>query len=489
MPETHQRNGHSDVSTGIEGLDAILNGGFSPNRLFLIEGNPGSGKTTLALQYLLDGIRKGERGLYVTLSETKLELEAVAASHGWSLEGVDIFELVPAEDALATESQYTVFHPSEIELNETTKGVLKEVERIKPSRVVFDSLSEMRLLAQSALRYRRQILGLKQFFIGRDCTVLLLDDRTSETGDLQLQSIVNGVISLEQLAPDYGAERRRLRIMKMRGKQFRGGFHDFRIMQGGLEVFPRLVAAEHHSEFSRALVSSGIAEMDRLMGGGLDPGTSTLLMGPAGSGKSSMAVQYAVAAAERGQNAALFIFDESIATLLTRCEGLGIPLKRLVDEQKITVQQVDPAELSPGEFTGIVRRSVDADQAKVIVIDSLNGYLNAMAEESHMTLQLHELLTYLGQKGVTTLLVVAQAGLVGHVTNPVDISYLADTVILFRYFESKGEVRRAVSVVKKRSGSHERTIRELMMSQSGITIGEPLIDFEGVLSGVPTNAR
>lgn len=474
-------------ATGTAGLDHILGGGFTPNRLYLIEGDPGAGKTTLALCYLLEGVKRGEPGMYITLSETREEINAVAASHGWSLDKIHVVELVASEASLTPDSQYTMYHPSEVELGETTQAVLREVERIKPTRVVFDSLSEFRLLAQNPLRYRRQILALKQFFAGRHCTVLLLDDRTSEESDLQVRSIAHGVLTLEQLSPEYGAERRRLRVVKLRGKRYQGGYHDFTIVRGGLEVFPRLVAADDgHGGFKRERVQSGVQPLDDLLGGGLDRGTSTLIMGPAGSGKSTVAVQYALAAASRGERAAIFAFDESRGTLMARSKALGIDLQPQIDAGGIFVQQIDPAELSPGEFVDIVRRQVEQCAAKVLVIDSLNGYLNAMPEEKFLTIQLHELLTYLGQKGVTTILVVAQHGLMGSAMNsPVDVSYLADSVILTRYFEWRGRVKKAISVVKKRSGSHEETIRELWIGEGGIRVGEPLEDLRGVLTGVP----
>ena len=475
------------VKTGIDGLDEILNGGLTPNRLYLVEGDPGSGKTTLGLRYLLEGVKQNQPVLYVTLSETKDELRAVAQSHGWSIDAIAMCELTASEESLKPDAHLTMFHPSEVELSETTKGVLAEVEQTKPTRLVFDSLSEMRLLAQNPLRYRRQILALKQFFVGRHCTVLLLDDRTSEGGDLQLQSIAHGVISLEQLAPEYGTERRRLRVVKMRGARYRGGYHDFVIERGGLNVFPRLVAAEHRRDFKDEELKSGIAELDELLGGGLDRGTSALFMGPAGSGKSSLAVQYAIAAAERGENAALFVFDENERTLLMRSAKLGMDLKGHIDAGRISVQQVDPAELSPGEFAYNVRAAVDQRGSTVVVIDSLNGYLNAMPEERFLTIQLHELLSYLGQQGVTTLLVVAQHGLIGSaIEAPVDVSYLADSVLLLRYFEARGKLRRAVSVVKKRSGVHEATIREIQLGSTGVRIGRPLEEFEGILSGMPS---
>jgi circadian clock protein KaiC len=477
------------MSTGIAGLDEVLEGGLPPDRVYLVEGEPGTGKTTIALQFLLEGARLGEAGLYVTLSETKEELRAVAESHGWSLDGFDIYELLPTEESLQPDSQYTIFHPSEIELGETTSAVLREVERIKPKRVIFDSLSEMRLLAHDALRYRRQILALKQYMAGRQTTVVLLDDKTSDSHDLQVLSIVHGAILLEHPAVEYGAERRRLRVIKLRGARFRGGYHDFNIETGGVRVFPRLVASGQHQKFRRESVSSNVAELDALLGGGLDRGTSTLMIGPAGCGKSSIAAQFAAAAAARGERAAVFIFDETRETYVARAKGIGTDIQDYLNEGLITLQQVDPAELAPGEFANTVIRSVDKDGARIVVIDSLNGYLNAMPEERFLTIQMHELLTYLNQQGVITILIMAQHGFLGAtMATPVDVSYLADTVLMLRYFEAGGEVRRALSVVKKRSGSHENTIREFRISSEGIRVGEPLTKFQGVLTGIPTFA-
>ena len=480
------------VSTGIAGLDDILRGGLTPGRLYLVEGNPGSGKTTLALQFLLDGVRRGEPTLYVTLSETKRELIGVARSHGWSLDGIYIHEMPAAEESLSPEAQLTMFHPSELELSETTAAVLAEVEKSKAKRVVFDSLSEMRLLAHNALRYRRQILALKHFFAGRQTTVLLLDDRTAPGEDLQLQSIAHGVIRLVQRATDYGAERRELTVLKMRGVSFRGGLHDFVIRKGGLDVFPRLVAAEHHHDFPEADLPSGLPALDGLLGGGLPPGSSTLFIGPAGVGKSTAALQFAIAAAERGERSALFIFDETVGTLRARARKMNMALDKHLKGGLITVQQVDPAELSPGEFVAIARRAVDGKDpngrpAKVVMIDSLNGYLHSMSEEKFLSAQLHELFTYLSQRGVSTLVTVTQSGMIGSaMRSPIDTTYLADNVILFRYFEAAGHVRRAISVVKKRSGAHELAIREMRMTSKGIEIGKPLEDFQGILSGTPT---
>lgn len=475
------------LTTGNEGLDAVLSGGLPANRLYLVEGDPGTGKTTLALQFLLEGARRGEPVLYVTLSETKEELTSVAESHGWTLDGLNLYELIPPEEILKAESQYTIFHPSEVELGDTTKAVIDEVERIQPRRIVFDSLSEMRLLARDPLRYRRQILALKQFFAGRQCTVLLLDDRTSTDGDLQVQSIAHGVVMLEQLASDYGTERRRLRVIKLRGSRYRGGFHDFNILTGGIEVYPRLVAADYKGEFTHESVSSAVPELDALLGGGLDRGTSTLIMGPAGCGKSSLAAQFIACAATRGERSAAFIFDEGVNTHLARSAGLGNDFRGDVESGLVHIKQVDPAELSPGEFAAGVRHAVERDGARVVVIDSLNGYLQAMPDERFLTVQMHELLTYLNQQGVVTMLVMAQHGFMGaNMGTPVDVSYLADTVIMLRYFEASGAVRRAISVVKKRTGFHEDTIRELRLSSKGIEVGKPLTKFHGVLTGVPT---
>lgn len=486
MADSHSEGTPHRATTGIEGLDNILSGGLIEHRMYLIEGNPGAGKTTLAMQFLSEGVKAGEKCLYITLSETKEELLAGASSHGWSLDGIEIVELIAEEADLDAETQITMYHPSEVELAETTKRVLEAVGRLQPTRLVFDSLSELRMLAQSPLRYRRQILALKQFFAGRRCTVLLLDDKTGDATDLQLHSIVHGVVSLEQTTPAYGSARRRVQVLKFRGTDFRGGYHDYVIRRGGLIVFPRLVAAEHSQEYERSRIESGVTALDALLGGGPDRGTSTLLMGPAGSGKSTIAVQYAVSAAARGDHAAIFAFDESRATLEARTTALGIPFKQGLGAGEVSIQQIDPTELSPGEFAHLVREAVEKRQARVVVIDSLNGYLHAMPNERFLTAQLHELLTYLGRQGVTTLMVVAQHGMLGtNMQSPVDTSYLADSVVLLRYFEYAGKVKKAISVVKKRSGAHEESIRELRFDGTGIHLSEPLANFRGVLTGVP----
>ncbi|GAC1597119.1 MAG: ATPase domain-containing protein [Myxococcales bacterium] len=473
------------IPTGLPGLDEILGGGLPARRFFLIQGNPGSGKTTLGLQFLLEGHRRGERVLYVSLSETHDELFEVAASHGWDLSGVPLFELAAGEQHLALDQQNTLFEPSEVELAEVTRRLLAEVEKVNPVRVVFDSLSEMRLLAQNALRYRRHLLGLKQYFVGRGCTVLLMDDRTSEPGDLQLQSLAHGVIELEQLAPLYGPERRRLRVAKMRGVAYRGGYHDFRLLRGGLEIYTRLVAAEHNEPVPLEVAPSAMPELDELMGGGLDRGTSTLFIGPAGSGKSTLALQYAGAAARRGESAAAYLFDEGMGTFVARSKALGTPVDELMRAGKLRVQQIDPAEMSPGQFVHTIRADVERRDVRVVVIDSLNGYLLAMPEEQSLLIQMHELVSYLRQRGVVTVLVVAQAGMVGHMQAPVDLSYLADTVVLLRFFEEGGRVRKAISVLKRRSGHHSNEIRDLTISTAGIGVGERLQGLEGVLTGVP----
>ena len=475
----------SSVSSGIPGLDDVLVGGFTTDRLYLIEGVPGSGKTTLAMQFLLEGIKRGEKALYVSLSETEEELREVAASHGWDLDGLHIHELSPPQDRLDPDAQYTMFHPSEVELGDTTKRMLEEVERLNPQRLVFDSLAELRLLAGSALRYRRQVLALKQYFAGRGCTVLLLDDSAVAEHGLHVHTLVHGAVSLDQLNPEFGADRRRLRITKFRGRKFRGGYHDYEIQTGGLRVFPRMVAAEFRREVDQSRASTGLPELDTLLGGGMDRGTSTLLVGAAGTGKSTLATQVVMAAAQRGERCAMFTFDESTQSVLTRSRSIGFDIDAHLESGRLTIQPVDPAELSPGEFASLIRDAVENEDARVVVIDSLNGYLNAMPEERFMIVQLHELLAYLGQKGVISILVNAQAGLIGQMQTTLDVSYLADSVVLLRYYEVRGEVRQALSVLKKRTGRHERTIRRIEIGDTGLQVGEPLNNLRGVLTGVP----
>ncbi|WP_457356154.1 ATPase domain-containing protein [Roseateles sp. P5_D6] len=476
----------SRSASGVPGLDEVLHGGLIAGQLYLVDGEPGAGKTTLALQYLMQGVREGEPCLYVTLGETAAELRAGAASHGWTLDGIEVVELVAGESDLFGDAELTMYHPSEVELSETTKRVLEAVERCKPRRMVLDSLSELRLLAQSSLRYRRQILALKQFFVGRGCTVLFLDDRSSDRVDTQLHSIAHGVIALERHVPPYGPAQRQLRITKFRGSDFISGQQDIVIRQGGLEVFPRLKPSQHGSPYQREVVPSGIAALDELLGGGTDRGTATLLVGPAGSGKSTIASQYAVMAAKRGGHAVIFTFEEGRTLLLDRLANLGLSVEEGVGPGKLHVRQLDAAEVLPSQFANLVRRSVETDGARVVVIDSLNGYLNAMPEERALVVQLHELLTYLNNHGVATFVVATQSGLMGpNMRSPVDMSYLADAVVLFRMYEHAGAVRKAISVIKKRSGRHEDTIRQLWFDGQGVHLGPPLVHLRGVLAGVP----
>ncbi|MGH8047013.1 MAG: ATPase domain-containing protein, partial [Chthoniobacterales bacterium] len=477
-------------TTGIKGLDDILGGGFPRNRIYLVQGSPGVGKTTLALQFLLEGARLGEPALYITLSETREELESVADSHGWDLNRIELFELSAMQEALEGETENTFYHPSEIELNRTTEALLARIESASPLRIVFDSLSEMRMLAETPLRYRRQILRLKQHFSGRKCTVLLLDDLSAAAGDPQIESIAHGVIDLQRLSPAYGVSRRQINIRKIRGVKFREGFHDLILETGGMVIFPRLVAAEHHAAFEPGSFASGIAELDQLLGGGLDRGTSNMFMGPPGTGKSTLTIKFALAAALRGEKTFLISFDETMTTLINRAAKLGMDIQPHIDSGLIRVEQVDPAEISPGELIDRIRHAVIRDGARIVVLDSINGYLNAMPEERFLNLQLHELLAYLNQQGVITIMVLAQQGLIGQMQSSVDLTYLADTVVLLRYFEARGAIRQAISVIKKRSGNHERTIRELWMSkEKGFELGEPLRDMQGVLSGIPTFHR
>ncbi|APL96541.1 circadian clock protein KaiC (plasmid) [Sphingobium indicum B90A] len=469
----------------MDGLDDILSGGLTRGRVFLLEGSPGTGKTTIATQFLIEGARRGERCLYITLSETEEEMRESAASHGWTLEGVDLFELVPPESLLDEQQQQSLLYSSDLELGETTRRIFDAFERVRPDRVVLDSLSEIRLLAQSSLRYRRQILALKHFFSKQNATVLMLDDLTAEVADKTVHSVAHGVIRLEELSLDYGPERRRMRVIKYRGRHFRGGFHDFVIERGGVRVFPRLVSAEHKTDFQRDVLKSESTELDALLGGGIERGSSVLVLGPAGTGKSLLALTFVTAAVARGEKAAMFVFDEEMGLLFNRALGLGIDMRAMADSGDLIVEQVDAAELSPGEFSQRVRNCVERHGVRTVVIDSLNGYQSAMPEENALVLHMHELLQYLNRQGATTFLTVAQHGLVGDMKTPVDVTYLADTVILLRYFEALGRVRRAMSIIKKRTGSHEDTIREFRIGSYGIRLGEPLIGFQGVLRGVP----
>lgn len=474
------------ISSGNKGLDTILRGGLPPERLYLVEGEPGSGKTTLGLQFLAEGVRRGERVLYITLSETSEELRAVAASHGWTLDGVELFELSSAEEVLGEGREQSILHSWEVELGGTIRLIQEQVDRINPRRVVFDSLSELRLLAQDPLRYRRQVLALKQFFAGRKTTVLLVDDLTTSGGrDAHLHSLCHGVITLERRTLDFGASRRRMQVQKLRGVSFIGGYHDLEIRTGGLDIYPRLIASHHHAPFVGDPTSSGLPALDALLSGGPLRGTSTLVTGPAGAGKTTVALQYLYAACERGEAATLYEFDERIGTLLVRAEAMGMDLKKHIDGGCLKIQQVDPAEMSPGEFAANLREQVEVRKARLIVVDSLNGYLSAMPQEKQMLLQLHEMLSYLNQQGVVTLLINPQQGLVGPMGANLDVSYIADTVVLIRFFEAGGRIRKAISIIKNRGGPHEDTIRELRIDGHGVRIGEPLVDFRGVMTGTP----
>lgn len=474
------------AKTGIPGLDEILKGGFIGSRMYLLDGPPGAGKTTFSLQFLMEGVRTGQKCCYITLSESGDELRAGAASHGWSLEGIDILELSAGEeDFLATE-ELTMLPVSEVELGVTTRRMLEAIEKSAPQRVVLDSLSEFRLLAQNSFRYRRQIFAIKEFLNERRCISIMIDDRTNEGPDLLLHSLASGVISLESVTPLYGKMRRELKVNKFRGSDFHSGFHDFSIRHGGIAIYPRLVAVDHLIEFSRDVIASGVPALDALLGGGVERGTSTLLIGPPGAGKSTLALQYTSAAAQQGYHAAVFVFDETKMALLARSQGLGMHIKEGTGSGEIAIHQIDPVAISPGEFAHMVLDSVNRDHARIVIIDSLNGYLNAMPQGNFLTAQLHELLTYLNNRGVATFFTVAQTGLMSSQMNaPVDASYLADAVVLLRYFEIEGSVRKAISVVKKRTGYHEDTIRQLWFDGDGVHLSEPLLHLRGVLSGVP----
>jgi circadian clock protein KaiC len=473
------------LSSGIDGIDDILGGGLTPHRMYLVEGAPGTGKTTFALQFLLKGAAEGQVGLYITLSETRSELISVGESHGWDLSPFKILELL-SDEGLDPQYEQTVLHPAEVELGETVRSVIKQVDELKPARIVLDSLSELRLLSQNTLRYRRQILALKRYFATRECTVLLLDDNSADPGDIQLHSIAHGVISLDNLVHDYGGNRRRMRVTKMRGIKFREGYHDFSLDTGGINVYPRLVAAEHHTEFDTSILGTGTAGLDALLGGGLIPGTNALLIGPSGVGKTTTVVSCLLAALERGERCVYYVFDETLSTLMIRCGTLGMHLQPHVDSGLLTLRQIDPAEISPGEFASSVRDAVEKHHVRYVAIDSLNAYLQAMPGERYLLLQMHELLGYLNQQGVITMLVLGQHGIIGEVQTDIDISYLSDVVVLFRYFEHQGEVLTAVTAVKSRANAHERSIRQFRLGKDGVEIGVALRDFEGVLSGLPS---
>lgn len=480
-------NDGARAAVGVKGLDHILGGGLPRDKLYLVQGDPGSGKTTIAIQFLMEGARRGEPVLYITLSESHDDLTGIAESHGWSLNGVTIHEVKTAVDERGDGGDYTVFHPGEVELNDLMKDFFSEAERLRPRRAVIDSLSEMRLLARDPLKYRRHLLTIREFFTSRGCTVLLLDAGKAKAEDLQANTLPHGVITLEHASPDFGARRRRLIVTKLRGVKFDDGYHDLRIETGGVVVYPRLVAADHGRPFQRGQLSSGIPALDRLSGGGLARGTSTVVMGSAGAGKSTLVGQFVCAAAAGGERAAFFAFDETVPTFLERCNGFGMRMSEFVKQGTVAVQQVDPGELSPGQFAHLVRDQVENHDVRVVVIDSLNGYLQATPDERFLMVQLHELLTYLAGRGVVTMLVVAQHGLLGaQINTAVDISYLADTVFLLRYFESEGEVRKCISLLKNRTGPHELTIRELQLGAGGVHVGRPLSGFHGVLTGVPT---
>ncbi len=471
--------------TGVPGLDDVLRGGLPRNQLFLLQGEPGTGKTSLSLQFLMEGARSGEKTLYITFSETKTELEAVAESHGWDLEKISILELSAITQQIGSLNQNTLFHPSEMELSRTVDLLLKKIEEESPTRIVFDSVSELRLLAETSLRYRRQMLAFKEFFIGRGATVLFLDDLTAPEGDIQVQSIVHGVLLLEKFRAAYGVERRQFNIVKLRGVNFKGGTHDYIIEKGGVRIYPRLVAADHEGTFERKTLSSGVPFLDKVLGGGLDRGTSNLIIGPAGSGKSTIGLRFAISACERGERVGIYTFEESLPNLIARSKELDLDIEKYVSAGLLVLKKVDPAELTPGQFASILRDSTFEDKVEMVIIDSLNGYIHAMPEQQFLMLQLHELLAYLGARGVVTIMILAQAGIMGSMQSPLDLTYLADSVIVTRYFEAFGSVKKAISVIKKRTGAHEETLRELRIGKGGVVVGDVLTQFSGIFTGVP----
>ncbi len=474
------------LTTGVPGLDDILQGGLLKAGFYLLQGNPGSGKTTLALQYLFHRADQGEVGLYISLTESKRDLERTCFSHGWNLSKIYLADLTQSEVNLKPENQYSVFHASEVELTQVTEAIFREVERVQPNQVVFDGLSEMRLLSERPLRYRHQMLALKDYFAERGITVLLLDDRTSPLGEIQPESLVGGNIVMDRTTPGYGATRRRIQVTKVRGAQFREGYHDYDIETGSVRIYPRLVASEHSRPHQRRTLSSGVVNLDRMLHGGLETGTATLLIGPAGVGKSTVTMQYVAHFLKGSGHAAAYLFDETLETFFERTDKVCLEgIRRYAQSGQLHVQPVNPAELSPGAFAEEVRRAVEEGGAEIVVIDSLNGYLTAMTDERYLTTHLHELFSYLNQRGVLTMVVVAQHGLFGTKMTELDVSYLADTVLLMRYFELKGRIHQAISVFKKRTGPHERTLREIQITETGVQVGEVLTGFRGLMTGVP----
>lgn len=481
----HSTTSLEKCATGVPGLDEVLGGGLPRNHLYLLQGKPGTGKTTMALQFLIQGAKEKESVLYITFSETKIELEAVAKSHGWDLSAISIIELSTINNNTNNNQQTTLFHSSEMELTSTITLIFDKIKETKATRIVFDSVSELRLLADSSLRYRRQMLAFKEFFIGRGATVLFLDDLTSEAGDVHVQSIVHGVLLLEKFRAGYGAERRQFHISKMRGVDFRSGTHDYLIKKGGIRIFPRLISGEHKANFTPEVYSSGVPQLDSLLGGGLDRGTSNLILGPPGTGKSTIALRYAIAAADRGKKVAIYSFEESSTNLELRAKSLEMNLMPHLKSGLIKLRKIDPAELTPGQFTALLRETTDEQNADMVIIDSLNGYIHAMPEQQFLMLQLHELLSYLGSKGVVTIMILAQAGIMGNMQTPLDLTYLADSVVITRFFEAFGSVKKAISVIKKRTGAHEETLRELRIGKGGVLVGPVLKEFSGVFTGVP----